>query len=341
MSKPVNPAVIGGFTVGALTLFVLALLIFGAGREFHADKVRYVVFFESSLNGLEVGAPVKLQGVKIGQVTEIALQIDNKRGILYKPVVLEIDRTTLSGTSGQALPKALEAEEVKANRDMLVANGMRARLETQSLLTGLLYVDLNFYPNKPPMYIGLQYKGLLELPGVPATTDEIRSTAEEMAEKLRSLPLDEIVQDLAVSLREIKIILGSDDVKRSRVALADTLEELQTASKTLNKHLEPMLKDSNAAIDTTRTLVRESQVMMQKLQREIPAVLASTDKTLEAARSTLNTAEDSLQKMGDAVGPESALNDTLQAVKHAARAIRDLGDYLERHPEAVLSGKEQ
>lgn len=341
MSKPVNPAIIGGFTVGAITLLVLALLIFGAGKEFNADKVRYVVFFESSLNGLEIGAPVKMQGVKIGQVTEISLQIDNKRGILYKPVVLEVDRTTLSSTGGQALPKAVEYDELKANRDKLVANGMRARLETQSLLTGLLYVDLNFYPNKPPMYIGLQYKDLLEVPGVPATTDELRSTAEEVAEKLRSLPLDEIVQDLAGSLREIKAILGSEDVKRSRVALADTLEELNKASKVLNNHLEPMLKDSDATIVSTQALVKDTQAMVQELHRQMPAILDSTDKTLEAARSTMNQAQQSLQTMGNAVGPESALADALESVKYAARAIRDLGDYLERHPESLLSGKDQ
>lgn len=341
MSKSVNPAVIGGFTVGAIVLLVLALLIFGAGKEFNADKVRYVVFFESSLNGLEIGAPVKMQGVKIGQVTEISLQIDSKRGILYKPVVLEVDRTTLSGTGGQALPKAVEDEELKANRDKLVANGMRARLETQSLLTGLLYVDLNFYPNKPPAYVGLHYKDLLELPGVPATTDELRHTAEEVAEKLRSLPLDEIVQDFTSSLHEIKTILASDDIKRSKVALADTLEELNKASKSLNKHLEPMLKDSNATIESTQALVRDTQTLVRALQQQMPGLLDGTDKTLAAARLTMNEAQQALQKMEEVVGPESDLTATLESVKYAARAIRDLGDYLQRHPESLLSGKQQ
>jgi Paraquat-inducible protein B len=341
MSKPVNPAVIGGFTVGAIVLLVLALLIFGAGKEFNANKVRYVVFFDSSLNGLEIGAPVKMQGVKIGQVTDISLQIDSKRGILYKPVVLEVDRTALSGTGGQALHKAEEYDELKANRDKLVANGMRARLETQSLLTGLLYVDLNFYPNKPPAYVDLQYKDLLELPGVPPTSDEIRNTAEEVAEKLRSLPLDEIVQDLAGSLREIKTILGSDDIKRSRVALADTLEELNKASKILNNHLGPILKDSNDTIVSTQALVKDTQAMVQALDRHMPTLLNNTDKTLEAARATMNQAQQSLQTMDNAVGPESVLIDALDSVKYAARAIRDLGDYLQRHPESLLSGKDE
>lgn len=341
MSKPVNPAMVGGFTLGALTLFVAALLIFGAGQEFKSDKIRYVVFFDSSLNGLEVGAPVKMQGVKIGQVKEIALQIDSSRGVLYKPVVLEIDSSLLTGTDGTALPSQVDFEQARESRDKLVANGMRARLETQSLLTGLLYVDLNFYPNRSPVYTGLKYEDLLEIPGVPATADEIRNTAEEVAQKLRSLPLDEIVQDLATSLREIKTILASDDIKQSRASLSVTLQELEKSSKALSRNLDPLLKNTDRVVADSADLVRDTHALIAELKQQMPRLLANTDKTLVVATSALTRADDTLQKMGDAVGPESALPDTLEALKQASRSIRDLTDYLERHPEALLSGKSQ
>lgn len=341
MSKPINPAVIGGFSVGAIALLVIALLVFGAGKEFRADKIRFVVFFDSSLNGLDIGAPVKMQGVKIGQVTEINLRLDQTHGKIYKPVVLEIDRASLSGSGGGNLPKIVNMETRKANRDKLVELGMRARLETQSLLTGLLYVDLNFYPDKPPMFVNLEYKKLLEIPGVPTTADELKNTAEEVAKKLRAMPLDEIVQDFAESLREIKELLASEDVKRSRSALADTLEELNKSSKTLNSKLEPILTHTDKTIQDTNSLVKDTQGMVLELKQSIPGVLASTDKTLNAATSALNKAETSLKQVDQVVGPESALTETLEAVKQAARAIRDLGDYLGRHPEAVLTGKER
>ena len=342
MSKPVNPALIGGFTVGALALLVLALLIFGAGQKFNADKVRYVVFFDSSLNGLEVGAPVKMQGVKIGQVTEISLQVDAKRGKLYKPVVLEIDRSSFSDLSGDdAFDNDLSFEQLKQRRDRLVELGLRARLEMQSLLTGLLYVDLNFYKDKPPAFVGLVYDDLLEIPGVPTTTDEIKNTAEEVAKKLRTLPWDQIVQDFADNLREIKTLLASKDVERSRVALADTLEELDKTTKTLNQNLGPLLKNTDKAILGVSSLLQDVHGMMTDLQQELPSILNSTDKTLNAAASTLKTADDSLQHVDAVIGPESALTDALVAVKESARAIRDLADYLERHPEAILTGKDQ
>jgi paraquat-inducible protein B len=341
MSKPVNPAVIGGFSLGALTLLVIALLIFGVGEDLKADKIQYVVFFDSSLNGLDIGAPVKLQGVKIGQVKEISLQLDRKQGKIYKPVTLEIDRASISVSSGSLLPNPKNLEQLKKNRDRLVELGMRARLETQSLLTGLLYVDLNFYSDKPPVYAGLEYKDLLEIPGVPTTVDELKNTAEEVAQKLRALPLDQIVGDLADSLREIKDLLRSEDVKRSRTALADSLEGLDKTTKILNKNLEPILKNTDKTVQDSNLLIKETQAMVAELGKQLPPLISNTDKTLNAATAAMKKAEDSLQQVDDAIGPESTLSDTLEAVKQAARAVRDLGDYLERHPESLLSGKNQ
>lgn len=341
MSKPVNPALIGGFSLGALALLIIALLVFGGGQEFNADKIRFVVYFDSSLNGLEVGAPVKLQGVKIGQVKEIALHFDQKGGKIYKPVVMEIDRNSLTGSGSGPLPANMSWEEGKANRDRLVELGLRARLETQSLLTGLLYVDLNFYPDKPPMFASLEYKQLLEIPSLPTATDELRNTAEEVAQKLRALPLDEIVQDFASSLREIKVLLASEEVKKSQIALAETLVELQKSTKTLNKNLEPILVNADKAILNGNELLKETHAMVQVLQKNLPGLVDNSDKTMVAATAALRQAETALKQVDRAVGPDSALTDTLNAFKQAARAIRDLGDYLERHPEALLSGKQQ
>lgn len=339
MSKPVNPAVIGGFTLGAITLLVIGLLVFGAGQELNSDKVKYVVYFNSSLNGLEVGAPVKLQGVKVGQVTEISLLMNTQEGVLYKPVVLEIDRTTLSNSGGGKLPTGLSSEKLKQGRDRLVEMGMRARLETQSLLTGLLYVDLNFYPDKPPVYANLNYKGLLEVPGIPKTTDELFNTAEEMASKIKHIPLEEIAHEFSDSLREIKALLTSEETKRSRVALANTLEELNKTTKTLNENLGPLLKNTDQTVAHADSLVKETHAMVSEFKQGVPKIFKSTDKTLHAATSTLLKAEASLKQIDDTLGPESTLNDTLDAVKEAARSIRELSDYLERHPESLLSGK--
>ncbi|MGX2039850.1 MlaD family protein [Methylocaldum sp. MU1018] len=329
MSKPINPVAIGGFTVSALALLLAAVFIFGGGRFWGADTVRFVIFFDSSLNGLEIGAPVKMQGVKIGEVKEIVLQFDPKNTKIYKPVVIDIDRSRLTGPEGKSFPKAMTRKDQEANRNALVAAGFRARLELQSLLTGLLYIDFDVHRDKPPVFTGLEYQGLLELPAIPSTADELRNTAEEVAKKINELPLEDIIQDLSASLREIKNFLTSQDARKSSAALAHTLEEMEKTVKTLNHNLQPLLANANKTMVDTNALIKDFK-----------PVMANADKTLTAAVAALDRAKDSMEKLDSAVGPESALNETLEALKDAARSVRNLTDYLERHPEAVLTGKD-
>ncbi|MEC4749155.1 MlaD family protein [Methylomicrobium sp. Wu6] len=340
MSKPINPTAIGAFTVGALALLITGVLMFGGGQFLNTDKARFVVYFDTSLNGLDIGAPVKMQGVKIGEVTEISIQLDPKTIKAYKPVVVEIDRNSLTGVGGIKFPTAMTHAQQVTNRDNLVKAGFRARLETQSLLTGLLYVDIDVHRDKPPVFVNLDYKGLVEFPGIPKTTDELRNTAEEVAKKLRALPLDQIIQDFAESLKEIKAILASDDVKKSREALAKTLEGMDKTVSTLNRNLEPMLKDTNKTIQNTNLLMEDSRAMVRDVHQDIKPILASADKTLAAATAALNRAEQSMANVSDAIGPESALNETLASLKDASRSIKELTDYLERHPESLISGKD-
>ncbi|HEY8036847.1 MAG TPA: MlaD family protein [Methylobacter sp.] len=329
MSKPISPVAIGGFTVGALALLLVALFIFGGGQFLRADKVRFVIFFDSSLNGLDIGAPVKMQGVKVGEVTKIVLELDPKTNKVYKPVVIEIDRKTLTTSEGTAFPLAMTRKEREANRDGLVAAGFRARLEMQSLLTGLLYIDFDVHRDKPPVFTGLEYQGLLELPAIPTTVDEIRNTAEQVVKKINEMPLEDIVQNLSASLREINNFLASEDVKKSKVALANALEGMEKTVKTLNHNLEPLLVNTNNTMVSTNALIRDFK-----------PIVANTDKTLTAATAALDRSRDSMAKLDGAVGPESDLTETLEALKDTARSIRNLTDYLERHPEAVLTGKD-
>ncbi|WP_305909952.1 MlaD family protein [Methylomarinum sp. Ch1-1] len=332
MSKPVSPLAIGSFTIGALLLLVAGLFVFGGGQLFNADRVRYVVFFDSSLNGLDIGAPVKMQGVKIGEVTDIALLLDPKSGKIYKPVVIEIDRESLAGTERSDVP-GIKSDKEKVVRDQLVEAGFRARLEIQSLLTGLLYVDFDIYPDKAPVYAGLDYQGLQELPGVPTTTEEIRNIAEEVIGKIRDLPLEQMVTDFSDSLREVKKLLKSADVKESTATLKSTLAGMDQTLKTLNGNLDRLLKDTDRTLNNTNDLV-------VNVNREIKPLLASMEQAMTTANVALKTTQQSMENFGDAVGPESALNETLHSLQQATRSIRDLSDYLQRHPESLLSGKE-
>lgn len=332
MSKPVSPLAIGSFTIGAVLLLIIGIAVFGGGQLFNSDKIRYVIFFDSSLNGLDVGAPVKMQGVKIGEVTEISLLIDPNSAQIYKPVVIDINRNSLAKTDNNAIKGGSYAEQVR-ERDKLVAGGFRARLEMQSLLTGLLYVDFDIYPGKPPIYANLDYKGLPELPGIPTTTDEIRNVAEEIMQKLRDFPVEQMVQDFSNSLKEIQGFLASEDLKESRVVLKNTLVSMEKTMYTLNRNLDRLLKNTDTAMVNTNELVVD-------LHKELKPLLVSVNQAVAMVDQTLNTTRQSMVHLGDAVGPESTFSDTLQSLNEATRSVKNLVDYLERHPESLLSGKE-
>ncbi|MGH8610500.1 MAG: MlaD family protein [Gammaproteobacteria bacterium] len=335
MSKPVSPIAIGGFLVGAIVLLTTALLTFGGGEVFK-DKREFVIFFDSSLNGLNVGAPVKIQGVQVGTVREVALQMDPQRVQLLKPVVIEFDPGRLIDPSGKPMESAGTEQERQENMQRLIEAGLRARLEMQSLLTGLLYVEFNLYPDQPVKLTGLNYKGLAELPSIPTTTDELRNTLDEVLTKARKLPLEDMVRDLSATLKEIRDTVKSDDIKRTRTALAKTLEGTEQLVAKLNRQLEPLLADARETAKETRGLVR---AIHAETRGGIRPVLAAAEQALRKATSVLEASRGAMSAVGSFSGPDSTLQQTLVELRNTARSLRDLTDYLERHPDSVLYGK--
>ena len=332
MSKPVNPYTLGAFLVGSLTLLIVAILVFGGG-QFLKKKTEYVIFFDGALNGLNIGAPVKLQGVQIGTVKEISLELDQKFVRISKPVVIEIDPGVLLDASGKPLHIASSMEERKKNTQRLIDSGLKAQLQTQSLLTGLLYVEVNFFRDEPLQLTGINYKELPELPSVPTTVDQIKSTADELLSKFRQLPIEDMVKDLAVTLKEIKDIATSDELKKNRADLTKTLVETEQLVTNLNKGLVPLLNNMNGTMVDTRNLV-------QQFTQDMKPVLISSEKTLNTATSVLLESNHALGSVEALAAPDAPLWQSLEALRDAAQSTKDLTDYLERHPDSILYGKE-
>ena len=332
MSKPVNPYTLGAFLVGSLTLLIVAVLVFGGG-QFLKKKTEYVIFFDGALNGLNIGAPVKLQGVQIGTVKEISLELDKKFVRIYKPVVIEINPEVLLDGTGKPLQVASSTKERQQNTQLLIDSGLKAQLQTQSLLTGLLYVEVNFFRGESLRLTGINYKDLPELPSVPMTVDQLKNTADEMVAKFRQLPIEDIVKDLAVTLKEIKEIATSDELKKNRVALAKTLAETEQLVANLNKGLVPLLNNMNGTMADTRTLV-------QQFTHDMRPVLISSEKTLNTATSVLLESNHALGSVEALAAPDAPLWQSLEALRDAAQSTKNLTDYLERHPDSIIYGKE-
>src|SRR5207249_5081533 len=144
MGKKASPAIIGAFVLGAIALGVFGVLMFGSGRFFR-NTARFVVFFPGTVDGLSVGAPVKVKGVEVGSVTDIRLRVAGAGTVNPKemaegiriPVFIEVDNDKLSnlGANSRNLNNPQTVKD-------LIAGGLRAQLATQSILTGLLFVQL-------------------------------------------------------------------------------------------------------------------------------------------------------------------------------------------------------
>src|SRR5262245_17503760 len=141
MGKRINPAVVGVFVLGAIGLLVVAIMVWGSGRLFERT-FQFVCYFRGSVNGLTVGAPVKFRGVQIGAVTDIRLRYAQERGEPRIPVFIKVHPDLVRELG------ATEAADLERYRELLT-RGLRARLETQSLLTGVLYVNFDLEPESP------------------------------------------------------------------------------------------------------------------------------------------------------------------------------------------------
>jgi paraquat-inducible protein B len=243
-----------------------------------------------------------------------------------KPVVIEIDPAKVVTTSGNPMDiSSLSPSEREKSFKKLLDSGLRARLEVQSILTGLLYVNLDFNRDQQAHLTGLSYKGLTEVPSVPPTVDEVLATLEEVMRKIGNLPIEGVVEDLAATLRDVRTLVGSDEAKKSQLALSHSLESAQVILARLEKSLPNLV----AHLDAT---VRE-------VNHQAGPVLNSTQATLGVAHDALESGRIAAGNIADVTEANSDLSASVKEVNRAAASLRELSDYLQRHPESLLFGK--
>lgn len=234
MSKSANKTVIGAFVAGALALLFLAIAVFGSGRLFQSST-RYVLFFDSSIKGLSLGSPVMFRGVPVGRVVEIQLTGNLRDMVFQTPVFIELDQK-----SEKSIVGAEDSISDEQYLDRLIAHGLRASLANQSLLTGQLLVELNFYsPNELSSHIDRtrRYAGVLEIPTLPSKLDDIM-------QKAFKLPYEQITANILSITEELDKLLKSSDL-------------LQIAHKTntLLDQLDGLARDMNATLKDVRALI--------------------------------------------------------------------------------------
>jgi paraquat-inducible protein B len=354
MSKPANKTMIGIFVLGAITLLVIALVVLSSGKFFRKTN-KAVCFFEGSVGGLNVGAPVVFNGVRIGSVTNVVLRYDTRHLSATIPVYIEIDPRQME-TMG---PRTTRFEE---DLKLLIDHGLRGRLELESIVTGKLQVSLGFYPDRTIRLVGADQR-YPEIPTIPTTVQEI-------AKRIEQLPLEEIIKDMATAVHGINRMVNSPEMAKTIQSVSRASEESKSLIENLNSQVQPISSDVQQTLQEAQKLLREIdakattltsgidgtvkdvQTLVQNIDRQVgplgPSIqraLASIEKTSDDAAITLRQAQQTLTVLEGDIGGDSELmyelKKALKEVGTAGKAIQSLAKSLERQPESLLFGKKK
>jgi paraquat-inducible protein B len=319
MKQQVSKTLIGGFVVGAVALVFAGVMIFGSGKMFE-KKSKFVLFFEGSVKGLNVGAPVLFRGVEVGSVTDILLIGDTEKMSLWIPVYIEIEQSKIRIVRGKRDPKT--------NFPRMIELGLRAQLQAQSLVTGQLMVELDLHPGTPLKPSGIKDK-YTEIPTIP-------TTRENVAQTIKRLKLGELSHNISAAVAGFERLINSPNLSGSLSALHQTLDD----ARKLVSHVDTKIDPLTTNINTTLT---DAQELLNNIDVQVEPLADSIRKTAAAATKAFKHAEQTLKAVEGVVGNDSPMmyqvNDTLRELSDAARSIRIWADYMDRHPEALLSGK--
>ncbi len=315
MSRQANPVTIGAFVVGAIILAVSAILLLAGDKWFRQDTSRYVMYFHGSVNGLNVGSPVMFRGVNIGTVVDIQLVVGRTETDVDIPVIIEVDGARFIHTHPES-PNA----ETEENMDELIELGLRAQLHLQSMLTGQLFIQLNFQPGTPINLIGggLYKTKYDEIPTLP-------TPIERLGQSLQDFPVDRVLKNVASITEGMDRLVNSPQLTESLSALNEALKELKTLITKINTEASPLASNANSMVNDAR------------------AVLANINTTVDDARGALQQAERTLKSTDDLVGDEQLaiqMEQALTAITGAARSIQLLAEEIERRPEALIRGRQ-
>ncbi len=323
MSLRANPAAIGVFMIGGLALAVVGIGTL-ASTSFLDDQSTFISYFGESVNGLEVGAPVKFQGVPVGRVTEVLIQIDQRDKTFQVPVQYDIDLTRLTSATGSFVQ--LENPTVLRQQ---IADGLRAQLQMESIVTGQLYVELAYRTDPAPPELERRPTAFPEIPTTPSLLAAFGTQAGSLVGD---------VLKILFQVNEMLASINMDEINRSVVASAGAVERMADSPG-----LQAAFADApKVTAQLTRTMA-EMEVLATRLggsvdplQSQLAATNAEVALTLQTMRQTL---EETRGLLSSDSGMGYQMESAMAAMAAAAEAMRELVVALERNPDMLLRGK--
>jgi len=342
MAKQANRKLIGGFVLVAVAIFAASVVIFGSG-QFFKKKQEYVLYFDGSVKGLNVGAPVLFRGVQVGTVTSVVIRSYLEEDKSTIPVFIEVypEQFEVIGDREKLINMRKRASE-------LIARGLRAQLTSVSFITGQLAIELDYHPGTP---VALKKhdldKDYIEIPTIP-------STLARLGKELEKLDLKEIEARINSILASIDNLLKNPDIGAGLHDLRGLLQDARGLVANVNGKVDPLAENLNRTIIDARGLVNNVDQQVKPLAGKATSTLddistlardvdARVDPLSKQLSGTLKSVESAFRSVDSLVGKDSPtraeLDSALEELSGASRSLRILAEYLEQHPESLIKGK--
>lgn len=338
MKRRASPTRIGLFAIGALALLLAAIVVVSRGGLF-AARERAVMHFEGSIYGLQLGAPVVFRGVRLGSVVAIGVVHDGagSAAAFSIPVEVELDRNLIRDLHGRPTGPSLPA---------LVAQGLSAQLATQSLLTGLLYVDLDLRPGTATRPHASARPGLTEIP-------TLATPIQTLQKQLQGLDLAKLVDDVSAIASSARQLVGDPQLRQALSDLAASSGRLQSLMAKLEKRIDPLADSLAGTLEQSRRTLSAWQGTGERVAGaadraasaagRAEALLAEGAPVLRGVQRAADELARSAAALRAATAEDSPLLGQMQRaaqdVSRASRAVRELADLLETQPEALIRGR--
>lgn len=235
------------------TTFVLYDSLHDVGEAQFTEKTPYVVNFDGSVRGLEPGATVDFRGIKIGEVTDVAFEYDAAAGKFRIPVTIEIEPQRVAIEGGSALMESAEQDRYAA-MEAFIQRGLRAQLQSASLLTGSLLVALDFHPGAAPATLDRSGR-YPAIPTIPSDLEALQATVRGLMAKVNALPLDQLVADLRGVLKGADTLLNAPQNEETLAELNAAAGNLNALLATLRQEAGPLLATADSTLNSAERLI--------------------------------------------------------------------------------------
>jgi paraquat-inducible protein B len=328
MSKKINTTSIGLFIVAGVALGVTGLLLFSSSKMFSKTH-DLIVYFNESLNGLNEGAPVKYRGVTVGSVKRVMVRFNQAADDNAMPVILEIEDKLVQRRLGDEAGKLFYAHLAdEQTREARIKAGLRASLQTESLVTGVLYVDMRINPKAPPPVFHQLEKTYLEYPSEQTQIQELFENLGSLDIKSLQTNLNGLITRLDTTVGELKMA----DINAGVTNLLVSVNRLVANSDLTN------------ALAALRPTLDQYKELGAKVTSKVDPLADGVTNTLAEANRTLAQLRGAGENLRIMLAPDSPvrndLDRALEQLAAAGQSISSLADFLKQHPNALIAGRE-